>query len=118
MLNFQKPKQRDNGFSIPQFEAEQPQRQVYPRRLESPVFFYAMAGVGLVALSHFFLSFLKATPIGLTLPCGILAVAGIASHWILTYHSAKLKTFSFWLLWVQSGFMLALSFYLSSEKCL
>lgn len=118
MLNFSKPKQRDNGFSIPQFEEEQVQRPTYSRRLESPVFFYVMAGVGLVAVSHFILSFLKETPIGLNLPCGILAAIGIVCHWRLTYHSAKLKSFSFWLMWGQSAFMLALSFYLSSEKCL
>jgi hypothetical protein len=107
----------EDDYSIPTIPTEP--RPTYQRRLQAPQFFYLMSAIGLIAITGFILSFLVKTPIGINGVCGLFGFSGIGIHWALTYYSAKPKEFAFWMLWTQSGFMVALSFYLGAKaQCL
>jgi hypothetical protein len=107
----------EDDYSIPTIPTEP--RPTYQRRLQAPQFFYLMSAIGVVGVTGFVLSFMVKTPIGINGVCGLFGMTGIIVHWVLTYHSPKPKEFAFWLSWAQSGFMIALSFYLEAKtKCL
>ena len=109
------------NFGIPQ--QNQPTtpavpRQTYTRRVDAAWFYYVLAAVGAVCTCHFALSFLVATPVGINGVCLALGGAGLVFHCILSYWTNKFKEATMWLLWMQSGFLIAVSFYIGAIKCL
>jgi hypothetical protein len=92
-------------------------RTPYQSEIEGPQLMYALASIGMVGLVNFVLSFVSKTPMGVAPFCGVLGGLGLLLHGIYAYYSSRVKRSLFWLVWMQSAFLVALTFYAGGLSC-
>lgn len=92
-------------------------RVPYQSEIDGPQFMYLLASIGMIGLVNFALSFVSKTPVGVAPFCGLLGGTGLLLHGVYAYYSSRVKRSLFWLVWMQSAFLVALTFYAGSLQC-
>ena len=101
---------------IPAIPSNEEYLEAYVPKTKTPEFMHVLASVGLIMIAYIIFNWLLKTVIGLAPIFAIAGGAGLISHGIYLYHSAKPRQALQWILWSQSCLLIAAAIALVTNR--